>query len=183
MKILVFILAFFITFINAAENITDTFQIRNAKTGFPINTKRESKIFNYQNWYLNDLGIDEKIKKIDKFADAFPFGYVQFKVVINPQMCLSVAPSGFLVLKDCKKDYDSSEFETIFQIIPTTTSAVQIRSLLLGTNECLGIFTNPQVFVLDRVGLVECLLDHDFTIEPARLFTLTPPVGGAMVIK
>lgn len=104
-------------------------------------------------------------------------------ITADVKMCLSIAPSGFLALKDCKKDYESGEFETIFQIIPTDTAAVQLRSMVLKKNECLGIFTNPNVPIVDRVGLVDCILEDIFSVEPARLFTFTPLLLGARVIR
>ena len=165
-----------------AENITDAFQIRNAATGLAINLKRNAKEFNYSNWFLNELGNDAKIKARDKFSANFNYGYVQFMLSKDVSQCLSIAPSGFLAFKDCKKDYESGEFETIFQLIPTSSGAIQIRSLLLNTNECLGTYQNPNVDVHDRVGLVRCVLEFFVGIEPKQLFTFAPPLGQANVI-
>ncbi|TQR31884.1 toxin [Campylobacter sp. MIT 99-7217] len=185
MKILAFILLFFVTAFaeSVGENVTDSFQIRNVNTGLAINLNRGAKQFNYQNWFLKELGNDPKIKKVDKFANSFPFGYAQFVVVAQPNMCLSIAPSGFMVLKDCKKDYESGEFETIFQLIPTTSGAMQIRSLLLNTDECLGTYENPNVDIHDRVGLVRCVLEFFVGIEPKQLFMFSPPLNQANVIQ
>lgn len=168
---------------NMGENVTDAFQIRSIDTGLPINTNRASRDFNQQNWFLKELGQDAKIKRRDSFADGFPFGYVQFMSASDVTKCLSVAPSGFLVLKDCKQDYDSGEFESIFQLIPTTSGAMQIRSLLLKTNECLGTFYNPNVPIQDRVGLVRCVLEFFVGIDTKLLFAFTPPLTEAKVIK
>lgn len=77
MKTLIFLSIFMMRLFadSSAEDIMDAFQIRNAKTGIPINLNRNSKIFNYQNWFLNDLGIDPKIKRSYQHTDAFLFGY------------------------------------------------------------------------------------------------------------
>ncbi len=165
------------------ETLPAAFQKPNPTTGIPINIKRFSGQFNYQNWFLNDLGVDPKIKKVDKFSNSFPFGYVQFQVAADVKMCLQIAPSGFLALKNCKQDYDSGEFETIFQIIPTSSGAMQLRSLVLKTNECLGTFENPNVPIEDRVGLVRCVLEFFVDIEPKQLFVFSPPLSEAKVIR
>ncbi|MGP1560990.1 MAG: toxin [Helicobacteraceae bacterium] len=167
----------------AESEVTDSFQIRNLSTGIPINIERGKQQFDYQNWFLNDLGLDKRVKAKDRFANKFLFGYVQMRVVAEPTKCLAILPSGFLGLKNCKQDYESGEFETIFQLMPTTTGAVQIRSLVLKTDECLGIFTNPSVSILDSVGLVGCVMDDFFTVETARLFVFTPSLSGASVVK
>lgn len=179
----IFMILLITLFCFGGESVTDSFQIRNLSTGIPINLNRSSKIFNYQNWFLNDLGVDEKVAKIDKLSKQFPYGYVQFKVVSDPNKCLSIAPSGFLALKDCKSDYESGEFESIWQLIPTNFGALQIRSLVLNTNECLGIFSNPNVNILDSVGLVDCIIDDIFSVDIAQLFVLTPQLSSAVVIK
>lgn len=165
------------------ENITDSFQIRNTATGLAINLQRDLKQFNTQNWLINELGEDSKIKAKDKFAQRFSYGYVQFASLLNPQMCLSIAPSGFMALKDCVSDYESGEFESIFQLIPTTSGAIQIRSLLLGTNECLGAYDNPNVDIHDRIGLVRCVLEYYVAIPSKQLFSFSPPLGQANVIR
>ena len=110
----------------------------------------------------------------------FPFGYVQFSVATNVSMCLSITLIGFMVLKDCQKDYDSGEFETIFQLIPPTSCAMQIHSLLLNTNECLGTYENPNVDIRDRVGLVRCVLEYFVGIEPKQLFMFASSLGRQM---
>jgi len=165
------------------ENVTDAFQIRNNGTGFAINTNRHLREFNQQNWFLNELGQDPKIRARDNFANSFSYGYVQFMVAADTTKCLSVAPSGFLVLKDCKQDYESGDFETIFQLLPTTSGAIQIRSLLLKTNECLGTYYNPNVPIQERVGLIRCVLEFFVEIEPKLLFTFAPPLSEAKVVK
>ena len=175
----------FCIFLSAQDlpEVTDSFQIRNLSTGIPVNIKRGTKKFDYQNWLLKDFGLDQKIMAKDKFADKFRFGYVQFSVVAEPNKCLAILPSGFLGLKDCTQDYDGGEFETIFQLMPTNSGAVQIRSLVLQTDECLGVFTNPSVSILDSVGLVGCAMDDFFTAETAQLFVFAPSLSVARVVK
>lgn len=178
------ILALFIAFAlgdDKFENITNAFQLRNAKTGIAINLQRKLRQFDTQNWFLKELGHDKIIAKKDKFALSLPFGYVQFANVKEKNMCLSVAPSGFLALKNCEDDIKTQSFESIFSIIPTSTGAVQIRSLLLETNECLSAFNNPNIAIEDRVGLVPCILEF-FSIDVEQLWFIAPPLGGASVI-
>lgn len=164
------------------ENITGTFQIRNAKTGIAINLERSLRQFDTQNWFLKELGHNETIAKKDKFAKSLPFGYVQFVNVKRNTMCLSVAESGFLALKNCDDDIKSQSYESVFSIIPTSTGAVQIRSLLLKTDECLSAFNNPNVEIENRVGIVPCILEL-FSIDVDQLWFIAPPLGGASVLR
>ncbi len=161
------------------ENITQRFQIRNVRNGIALNIDRKGD-FNTQNWFLRDFGLDpDFIRGKDPLAKSWGFGYVQFVDPRNQDRCLSIGEDGFLHYKSCKGDIQSKAFESVFSIIPTSSGAVQIRSLVLEANECLSAFENPNVPIERRFGIQPCSLDFDFLIDTSELFFFTPALVEA----
>lgn len=164
------------------ENITNPMQIHNLRTGIPINIRR-NRDFNSQNWQLRQFQLRGDLLKKDKLRDKWDFGYVQFVEPGKRDNCLAIDESGFLAIKSCLADLKSGKLETVFSIIPTSSGAVQIRSLVLDSNECLSMFDNPQVPEYRRIGIMPCSLDFDFYIDTAELFFFTPPLTRASALK
>ncbi len=161
------------------ENITQRFQIRNVQNGIALNIDRSGDL-NTQNWFLRDFGLDpDFIRGKDPLAKSWNFGYVQFVDPRNQDRCLSIGEDGFLHYKSCKDDIQSGAFESVFSLIPTSSGAVQIRSLVLEANECLSAFENPNVPIEKRFGIQPCSLDFDFLIDTSELFFLSPTLVEA----
>lgn len=166
------------------EDITNLFQIRSVRNGIAINVLRSGN-FMEQNWILKEFFLSDDLRiKRDKLRKSWDFGYVQFVSPTKKDGCLAIDESGFLKIKSCKDDIASERLETVFSIIPTESGAVQIRSLVLNSTECLSTFENPNVPIEKRFGIVPCSLDFDFFIDTSELFFFTPalikarPLGG-----
>lgn len=166
------------------ENITNLFQIRSIQNGIAINIERKGD-FNDQNWALREFDLSDDIRvKRDALRKNWDFGYVQFISPTKKDSCLAIDESGFLALKSCTKDIQSEKLETVFSIIPVGSGSVQIRSLVLGANECLSTFENPSVPIERRFGIMPCILDFDTSIDTSQLFFFAPaliraaPLGG-----
>lgn len=135
------------------------------------------------NWLVSEIRhsqpeYDKKIAQGDLYRH-LPFLYIQLVSTTNKDKCLAVDESGFMVLKDCFNDLKSGKYETVFQFMATTTEAVQIRSLLLGANECLGTFVNPQIEAWQRVGLRKCALGTFSTASVTVLWGIAPQIRPA----
>ncbi|WP_238386899.1 MULTISPECIES: toxin [unclassified Campylobacter] len=163
------------------ENVTNPVQIRNLRTGIAINLTRKGDL-NTQNWLIRQIELSDVLVKRDKLRFKWDFGYVQFVRPENPDGCLAIGEDGFLHVKSCKQDLKLSKLETVFSIIPTSSSAVQIRSLVLDANECLFVFDNPSVAIQDRVGIGPCSLDYNFLIDTTELFFFTPALVKARAL-
>lgn len=139
------------------------------------------------NWIFREIkafraDMIDKIAKNDPYRH-LPFEYIQLVSTTNKNKCLSVAESGFMVLTDCLKDLTSEKYESVFQFMPTTTEAVQIRSLLLAKNECLGTFINPQIQAWQRVGLRKCALGTFSTASVVTLWGIAPQIRPASQLR
>ncbi|AJC93147.1 cytolethal distending toxin, subunit CdtC [Campylobacter subantarcticus LMG 24377] len=187
MKKILIILNLFLSFIFALDestNSTSMLSIRSLETGISLSPFREtSQDLRDQNWVVKEIVLDEKLKARDKMAERLPFGYVQFTNPINEDVCLAIAPDGFFTGKSCSLDLQTGELETVFSIMPTTTSAVQIRSLVLNSDECIITFFNPNVPVEYRFGLGTCTIDPAFFAELNELMILTPPLINAKPLE
>ncbi|MBZ7941898.1 cytolethal distending toxin subunit A [Campylobacter molothri] len=159
---------------------TPMFAIRSLQTGISISVFREtSQDLTDQNWVLREITLSDKLKTKDTLADKFPFGYVQFVNPNDDDICLAILESGFFGAKSCKGDLEDEKLETVFSIMPTTSSAVQIRSLVLGGVECISTFRNPQIPLETRIGIQECFRGpHEF-IAPFQLLFFTPAIVEA----
>ncbi|MBZ7946177.1 cytolethal distending toxin subunit A [Campylobacter sp. RM10541] len=159
---------------------TPMFAIRSLDTGISVSVFRESsQDLTDQNWVLREIILSDKLKAKDTLADKLPFGYVQFVNPNDDDICLAILESGFFDAKSCKKDLEDEKLETVFSIMPTTSSALQIRSLVLGGVECMSTFYNPQVALEKRIGIKKCIIGPGFFIDPSQLMFFTPAIVEA----
>lgn len=164
-------------------DFTQIFSIRSLETGIVLSVFRDSTELLHQNWSLREIVLSPQLKSKDKLAQKLPFAYVQFVTPTQDDTCLAIKPDGFFGAKSCSKDLEEGALETVFSIMPTTTSAVQIRSLVLDSNECIVTFFNPNVPIEKRFGLGECTLDPLFFAETSELMILTPALIKADVLQ
>ncbi|EAL0271909.1 cytolethal distending toxin subunit A [Campylobacter lari] len=185
MKKKLFLLLFYFCFCFGLEpskgdlpDFTPMFAIRSLETGISLSPFRNtSERLEDQNWLLREIILSDELKKKDILADKLSFGYVQFVNPLNEDLCLAILESGFFGGKSCKQDLEDGKLETIFSIMPTTTSAVQIRSLVLGGTECMVIVRNPQLALEDRFGIQQCTLDDPaLFLELYELMFFTPAI-------
>lgn len=189
-KIIIFIMVFF-NFSFSADpsegdlpDFTPMFSIRSLETGISLSPFRNtSKKLEDQNWILREIILSKELKKKDTLADDLPFGYVQFVNPSNDDLCLAILESGFFGGKSCKKDLEDGKLETVFSIMPTTTSAVQIRSLVEGGDQCMITFFNPNVPVENRFGIKRCILDPGLFLDLNELMFLTPAIVEAVPVQ
>ncbi|RKO64733.1 cytolethal distending toxin subunit A [Campylobacter sp. P255] len=188
MKKYVFLMLMSLSFVFGATpskgdlpDFTPMFAIRSLETGISLSPFRESSNkLEDQNWILREIILSDELKQKDTLAEKLPFGYVQFANPSNDDLCLAILESGFFGGKSCKEDLKDGKLETVFSIMPTTTSAVQIRSLVLGGRECMVVFNNPQVPIEQRFGIQQCTLDDPaLFLELYELMFLTPAIVEA----
>lgn len=159
------------------SDFTPMFAIRSLETGISLSPFRQtSKKLEDQNWFLREIKLEDDLKKKDKYAEKLPFGYVQFVNPSNDDLCLAILESGFFGGKSCKEDLKDGKLETVFSIMPTTSSAVQIRSLVEGGGECMITFYNPNVPIENRFGIQPCTLDPALFLDLNELMFLTPAI-------
>lgn len=164
------------------EDVTQIFSLRSLDNGVVLSVFRDSTELLHQNWRLREIVLSPALKAKDKMAH-LPFGYVQFVTPTQDDTCMAILPSGFFGAKSCSLDLEKGELETVFSIMPTTTSAVQIRSLVLNSNECIGTFENPNVPIEKRFGLKRCIFDPFSVALPNELMIITPALIKASVLK
>ncbi|EAJ6150498.1 MULTISPECIES: cytolethal distending toxin subunit A [Campylobacter] len=188
MKKIIFLLFAYIGFSFGAPpsqgdlpDFTPMFAIRSLETGISLSPFRDSSTkLEDQNWILREIVLSEELKQKDTLADKLPFGYVQFVNPSDDDLCLAILESGFFGGKSCKQDLEDGKLETVYSIMPTTTSAVQIRSLVLGGVECMVVFNNPQVPIEQRFGIQQCTLDDPaLFLELYELMFFTPAIVEA----
>lgn len=164
---------------------TPPLSLRSLDTGLPliVNLNKTDETFN---WNLREVkafnpSIISSIKSIDNFKN-LKFEYIQFVSTNDINMCLAIDESGLFTLKSCGDDLSSKKFETVYQLIPMNTDAVQIRSLVLNGNECISTFENPNLEPWQRVGINRCTLDETFIADIKRLWAIMPELRAAMVL-
>lgn len=165
------------------EDVTQIFALRSLDNGVILSVFRDSTKLIHQNWRLREIVLSPELKAKDKMAKKAPFGYVQFVTPTQDDTCMAILPSGFFGAKSCSDDLQSGDLETVFSIMPTTTSAVQIRSLVLNSNECIGTFENPTLPIEKRFGLKRCIFDPFSVAVPNELMILTPALVKASVLQ
>lgn len=104
---------------------------------------------------------------------------MQFTNPKESDLCLAILEDGTFGAKSCQDDLKDGKLETVFSIMPTTTSAVQIRSLVLESDECIVTFFNPNIPIQKRFGIAPCTLDPIFFAEVNELMIITPPLTAA----
>lgn len=168
-----------------SDEFTPPLSLRSLDTGLPliVNLNKTDETFN---WNLREVkafnpSIISSIKSIDNFRN-LKFEYIQFVSTNDINMCLAIDESGLFTLKSCGDDLNSKKFETVYQLIPMNTDAVQIRSLVLNGNECISTFENPNLEPWQRVGINRCTLDETFIADIKRLWAIMPEIRAAMVL-
>ncbi len=168
-----------------SDEFTPPLSLRSLDTGLPliVNLNRPDETFN---WNLREIkafnpSIISSIKSIDNFRN-LKFEYIQFVSTNNINMCLAIDESGLFTLKSCSDDLNNKKFETVYQLIPMNTDAVQIRSLVLNGKECISTFENPNLEPWQRVGINRCTLDETFIADIKRLWAIMPELRAAMVL-
>ena len=168
-----------------SDEFTPPLSLRSLDTGLPliVNLNKTDETFN---WNLREVkafnpSIISSIKSIDNFRN-LKFEYIQFVSTNDINMCLAIDESGLFTLKSCDDDLSSKKFETVYQLIPMNTDAVQIRSLVLNGNECISTFENPNLEPWQRVGINRCTLDETFIADIKRLWAIMPELRAAMVL-
>ena len=168
-----------------SDEFTPPLSLRSLDTGIPIivNLNGPNETFN---WNLREVkafnpGIIKNIQAIDDFRN-LKFEYIQFVSTNDINLCLAIDESGLFTLKSCSADLDSKKFETVYQLIPMNTDAVQIRSLVLNGKECISTFDNPNLEPWQRVGINRCTLDETFIADIKRLWAIMPEIRAATVL-
>lgn len=168
-----------------SDEFTPPLSLRSLDTGLPliVNLNKPDETFN---WNLREVkafnpSIISSIKSIDNFRN-LKFEYIQFVSTNNIDMCLAIDESGLFTLKSCGDDLNNKKFETVYQLIPMNTDAVQIRSLVLNGKECISTFENPNLEPWQRVGINRCTLDETFIADIKRLWAIMPELRAAMVL-
>ena len=168
-----------------SDEFTPPLSLRSLDTGLPliVNLNKPDETFN---WNLREVkafnpSIINSIKSIDNFRN-LKFEYIQFVSTNNINMCLAIDESGLFTLKSCGDDLNNKKFETVYQLIPMNTDAVQIRSLVLNGKECISTFENPNLEPWQRVGINRCTLDETFIADIKRLWAIMPELKAAMVL-
>lgn len=168
-----------------SDEFTPPLSLRSLDTGLPliVNLNKPDETFN---WNLREVkafnpSIINSIKSIDNFRN-LKFEYIQFVSTNNIDMCLAIDESGLFTLKSCSDDLNNKKFETVYQLIPMNTDAVQIRSLVLNGKECISTFENPNLEPWQRVGINRCTLDETFIADIKRLWAIMPELKAAMVL-
>ncbi|WP_039667494.1 cytolethal distending toxin, subunit CdtC [Campylobacter sp. RM16704] len=186
--IIIFMFFNFLFAVNPSQgdlsDFTPMFAIRSLETGISLSPFREtSDRLEDQNWILREIILSDELKKKDNLAEELPFGYVQFVNPSDDDLCLAILESGFFGGKSCKEDLKDGKLETVFSIMPTTSSAVQIRSLVEGGEECMITFFNPNVPIENRFGIRKCTLDPGLFLELFELMFFTPAIVEATPIQ
>ena len=168
-----------------SDEFTPPLSLRSLDTGLPliVNLNKSDETFN---WNLREVkafnpSIISSIKSIDNFRN-LKFEYIQFVSTNDINMCLAIDESGLFTLKSCSDDLNNKKFETVYQLIPMNTDAVQIRSLVLNGKECISTFENPNLEPWQRVGINRCTLDETFIADIKRLWAIMPELKAAMVL-
>ena len=155
-------------------------------TGIPlvVNLGKSDETFNYNLREIKafEPTIISEIKRVDSFAH-LSLEYVQFVSANDINSCLGIDESGFFTLKNCIGDLDRKKFETVFQLIPLLSNAVEIRSLVLGGKECISTFFNPNLEPWQRVGILRCELREGFSVDLPKLWAIMPEIREAAVIQ
>ncbi|MEE3745271.1 hypothetical protein [Campylobacter porcelli] len=160
--------------------------LRSLDTGMPlvVNLGKSDETFNYNLREVKafEPSVISDIKRVDSFAH-LSLEYIQFVSANDINECLGIDESGFFTLKNCIGDLDRKKFETVFQLIPLLSDAVEIRSLVLGGKECISTFFNPNLEPWQRVGILKCELREGFGVDLPKLWAIMPEIREAAVLQ
>ncbi|WP_086270461.1 hypothetical protein [Campylobacter devanensis] len=169
-----------------SDEFTPLLSLRSLDTGMPlvVNLGKSDETFNYNLREIKafEPTIISEIKRVDSFAH-LSLEYVQFVSANDINECLGIDESGFFTLKNCIGDLDKKKFETVFQLIPLLSDAVEIRSLVLGGKECISTFFNPNLEPWQRVGINRCELREGFSVDLPKLWAIMPEIKQAAIIQ
>lgn len=170
---------------NNADLFTLPLSLRSLDNGLPlvVNFNQQNETFNYNLREVKafDPNIINEIKKVDNFG-FLKLEYVQFTSATNIDMCLAIDESGFFTLKSCAEDLNKKKFETVYQLIPLLSDAVEIRSLVLGGGECISTFVNPNLEPWQRVGILKCELREGYGVKTPKLWAIMPEIREAKIL-
>lgn len=171
---------------NGFDPFTLPISLRSLDTGMPlvVNLGKSDETFNYNLREIKafEPTIIDEIKRVDSFAN-LGLEYVQFVSANDINECLGIDESGFFALKNCFADLNKKKFETVFQLIPLLSDAVEIRSLVLGGKECISTFFNPNLEPWQRVGINRCELREGFSVDLPKLWAIMPEIKQAVIIQ
>ncbi|EBX7469999.1 toxin [Salmonella enterica subsp. enterica] len=153
-------------FVSSGSDLSDTengslFSIRNIQSGFMIENILDQKGQEQSGWQLIQQETPAEVLAIT------PGGWVQFKDPVT-QQCLN-APGGMALSKGT---CDIKNKESLFILIPSTTGAVQIKSVYTGN--CILDKNNTDHFTFGK-----CIADFrqpQLIVPPKNLWMLNPPV-------
>lgn len=174
-----------ITNSNNADPFTLPLSLRSLDTGLPLvvnlNQKNETYNYNLREIKAFNPSVINDIKRVDSFAQ-LKLEYIQFVSANDIDQCLAIDESGFFGLKSCSDDLNKKKFETVYQLIPLLSDAVEIRSLVLGGKECISTFFNPNLEPWQRVGILRCELREGFIVDTPKLWAIMPEIREAAVL-
>lgn len=160
--------------------------LRSLDTGMPlvVNLGKSDETFNYNLREVKafEPSVISDIKRVDSFAH-LSLEYIQFVSAKDINECLGIDESGFFMLKNCFADLNKKKFETVFQLIPLLSDAVEIRSLVLGGKECISTFFNPNLEPWQRVGILKCELREGFGVDLPKLWAIMPEIREAAILQ
>lgn len=148
-------------------NFTAQISIRNLYSGDMI-TLRTDRF----SWKIQDVYLPQGVE--DLFATKFGLTPVQFVDTVRGRVCLAFS-EGHLRTKTCYEDIVNKQYETVFTIIPTTTTAVQLRLFVNGGKQCLVYSDNPKLPFRRPFDLAPCNLTKGTKIDLQQLFVILPP--------
>ncbi len=151
---------------NFENENTSLFTIRNIQSGFMIINIPDQHGREIGNWQVVPINTPVDVLVND------PSGWIQFKDPSSNQ-CLSVLNGRSLSKSEC--NYKNKE--TLFVLIPSTSRAVQIKSV--SSQKCITDKGNDSFFHLEN-----CVADFNrpnLVIPTKNLWMLNPPISSSMV--
>lgn len=156
------------------ENVMPLVSLRSLTTGILIAYEDNAPNLIDRNWRLKDVILPFEISK------HYPFGNIQFMHPSQTDLCLGLDGAKLTLMK-CN-NINVGDFRTAFSLLPTTTSAVQIKAVN-DLNECLSIGTSTTGTSFSRMGLRSCEFDERFNVRIENLFVLSVPILDSKLVK
>ncbi|WP_027326992.1 hypothetical protein [Helicobacter pametensis] len=128
-------------------------------------------------WRLIDLSAQ---KLYEPVSAGFGLSLIQIAQSKNPNLCLALDRSNNrLTQKNCKEDLSSKKYDTVFTIIPSSTTAVQLKAYSKGGVLCVNY--DPSVSTRNPFIFRLCNLDRKKQIDLKELFVLIPSYKSSKV--
>ncbi|CZE49157.1 hypothetical protein [Campylobacter geochelonis] len=156
------------------ENVMPLVSIRSLKSGILIAYEDNAKNLIDRNWRVKDIVLPYEIGK------NYPFGAVQFVHPSMSNLCLAL-DGAKLTTMECSL-INVGDFRTAFSLLPTATSAVQIKAIN-DLNECLSMGNSRTGTSFSRMGLRSCETDEKSDIILENLFVLSVPILDSKLVK